>query len=222
MSKIDNLIGKRYGKLTVIERDHENISKSGVKWVCVCDCGKSVSVFASNLKNGRTRSCGCLQSQLTSMRSKVHGDSSGERLFRIWKAMRSRCYYKKDVGYALYGGRGIAVCEEWRRSYISFKTWAMQSGYNDNLTIDRKDPDGNYEPENCRWITSKEQSNNTRRNVRITYKGITHTVAEWALITGLNAATIANRKRLGWSDRECIELPVLRGSNQTLRKKRKE
>lgn len=225
MSKLEDLSGQRFGRLVVLYRDTKSKPSGGTKWICLCDCGNTKSVVATNLKNRRTRSCGCLQSELTSLRCKTHGDGSGCRLFRIWKAMKSRCYYERDVGYHLYGGRGISVCDLWRGSYASFKEWALKNGYSEKLTLDRIDPNGNYEPSNCRWATYKEQCNNKRGNVHITYNGETHTLSEWAEITGIKIATLANRKRLGWSDSDCIEIPVVRGNNQKTRKnkpKRKE
>lgn len=128
--------------------------------------------------------------------------------------MKERCFRKENISYSLYGGRGITVCEEWVKSFMAFREWAQKNGYAENLSIDRTDSNGNYCPENCRWVTAKEQSNNTRRNVFITYKEKTMTVSEWAEITGIKKETLADRKRRGWSDSDCIEIPVVKGNNQ--------
>lgn len=217
MSALIDLTGKRFGRLVVLFQD--KTSKIGTKWYCMCDCGNKVSVFSVNLRKGNTNSCGCLQAELTSKRSRIHGDGDGhERLYRIWKAMKERCYYPKNIDYSMYGGRGIFVCDEWKSSYVTFKKWALQNGYEANKTIDRIDVNREYSPSNCRWATPLEQANNTRRNVHITYKGITKTVSEWSKETGINAHTLAGRKRSGWTDEECIEIPASIGNNQKTRK----
>ena len=131
------------------------------------------------------------------MSSSVHG-YYGTRLYRIWIAMRSRCYSEKNESYKDYGGRGISVCDEWSNSFVAFMQWSLSSGYQENLTIDRIDTDGNYCPENCRWATRKEQANNKRNTLYITFEGITHTSSEGASILGISVQTvIAHYKRNG-------------------------
>lgn len=115
-----------------------------------------------------------------------------ERLYRIWRAMRDRCQRKGNVHYDNYGGRGITVCVEWQ-DYETFKAWAYQSGYQDGLSIDRIDNDGNYEPSNCRWATVSEQCNNKRNNRIIEFNGEAHTATEWSRITGIPYRTIQSR-----------------------------
>ena len=121
----------------------------------------------------------------------IHG-MYGTRLNHIWANMRTRCNCKTNKDYPDYGGRGIKVCEEWSE-FINFHEWAMKNGYEDNLSLDRIDVNGNYEPSNCRWTTYKEQANNTSRSVRISYKGNTHTISEWADIVGINASCLRQR-----------------------------
>lgn len=122
------------------------------------------------------------------------------RIYDIWRSMRQRCYNPNTNRYKNYGGKGIKVCDEWRESFEAFYEWAMANGYADNLTIDRKDTNGNYEPNNCRWVTMKEQQNNRLNNHLETYNGETHTIAEWSEITGIKMCTLwARLKKYGWS-----------------------
>lgn len=212
MSKLFDLTGMKFGRLVVLRRDFE-CKKDETRWICKCDCGAVKSINGISLKTERTQSCGCLQAELASKRCRIYEDSD-KRLHSIWRGMKERCFRKENISYPFYGGRGITVCKEWAKSFIAFRGWALKNGYAENLSIDRMDSNGNYCPENCRWVTAKQQSNNTRRNVFITYKGKTKTVSEWAEITGIKKETLADRKRRGWSDSDCIEIPVVKGNNQ--------
>ena len=129
------------------------------------------------------------------------------RLYHIWWNMRQRCYYHKATSYKRYGAKGITMCDEWLKDFMSFYNWSMENGYSDELTIDRIDGNGNYEPQNCRWTTYKEQANNTSTNVIIELNGVKHSLAEWSDITGLNQSTIIQRRRRGWSDIKSITTP---------------
>ena len=115
-----------------------------------------------------------------------------ERLYRIWMAMRARCNCKNFIPYKHYGGRGITVCNEWN-DYLVFKEWALSNGYEEHLSIDRIDHNGNYEPSNCRWSTAEVQANNKRNNHLIAINGESHTLAEWAKLSGVNYSTIRSR-----------------------------
>lgn len=136
-----------------------------------------------------------------------HG-MAGTRLYRAWTNMRNRCNRKADKEYKHYGGRGIKVCEEWKNDFETFKEWALSNGYYDNLTLDRIDTNGNYEPNNCRWITRKAQNNNMTTNVRLTYNGITHNLSEWSEITGISYPTIQGRVRRGWKTEDILFKPT--------------
>lgn len=147
MPKIIDLTGKRFGRLIVIKENGR--TKSGSKlWLCQCDCGKSVIASQGNLKRGNTMSCGCIM--------QIHGESR-TRLYSIWRHMKHRCTNINDKDYNYYGGKGIKVCKDWD-NYENFRDWAVSSGYDDTLTIDRINPNKDYEPNNCRWITSSENS----------------------------------------------------------------
>lgn len=153
-----DLTGCRFGKLTAVRY------LGGSKWECVCECGTRTIVRTENLTHGQTKSCGCLRH--TPPPNKTHGASRGDRLYVVWKSMRTRCNNKNHPSYKDYGGRGISVCDEWS-DFNSFKNWALESGYqykaqHGQCTLDRIDVDGNYDPSNCRWVDSHMQSKNKR------------------------------------------------------------
>lgn len=186
MSKFKDITGQRFGRLTVLYRLH-NI-KGKTKWFCVCDCGNLKEVTLSDLKKGNTQSCGCLYKDIHTKHKKCD-----TRLYCIFGAVKSRCYNKNNKRYKDYGGRGIAVCDEWKDDFMSFYNWAILNGYNDTLTIDRIDVNGNYEPSNCRWVTPKQQARNRRSNRNYTINGETHCLKEWCEIVGLNYRTVQYR-----------------------------
>lgn len=172
--KVENIIGKRFGKLLVIE--NLNIKSHGSHLHrCICDCGNIKDVPISYLKSKHTTSCGCLIKQIHT----IH-NLSQSRLYKIYQGMIKRCFNPKSSAYANYGGRGIGICKEWKNDFMSFYNWSIQNEYKDNLTIDRIDVNGNYEPSNCRWIAKAEQSRNSRKNVYFTHNGTTKTISEWA------------------------------------------
>ena len=205
--KLIDLTGQRFGRLVVIERAES--SKSGkIRWLCRCDCGKQKVVDKYCLTKGWTQSCGCLQAESRYGRRTTHGGTE-TTLYQKWAGMKRRCYNKHEKAYKYYGGRGISVCEEWKKSFIAFRTWALNNGYDYDkilsLELDRIDVNGNYCPENCRWVTRKEQANNKRNNRFLTLNGETHTMAEWSEITGLSTACICLRlNRYKWSVEDAL------------------
>lgn len=150
----------------------------------------------------------------------IHGESR-TRLYRIWKRMRQRCSNPKDPAFCNYGGRGISVCEEWNESYHAFRDWALANGYRDDLTIDRKDNNGPYSPENCRWATKVVQANNTRANHLFEVNGEVHTLAEWSKILGIHHTSLLCRLKRGWSIEETFSKPLEIGTDAAHKEKSK-
>lgn len=192
-----DISGQRFGKLKVIEF-YGNSERGNAMWKCQCDCGNVVICNGGNLRNGNTKSCGCITRNKTIERSTKHG-KSGSQLYRVYNHMKGRCYTETDSAYKDYGGRGIKICDEWlgERGFENFYNWSMENGFRVGLTIDRINNDGNYEPSNCRWTDKINQCNNRRSNRFLTARGETHTVAEWSRITGLKSATIIQRLNRG-------------------------
>ena len=174
-----DLTGKKFNRLLVVEYIGTRVVGKNTKrsyWLCKCDCGNLISVTQNNL-NRSTKSCGCLKKEKTSklgkekvgniqhlgtIASTKHG-LRNTRIYNIWHGMKKRCLNPKDAAFKRYGGRGITICDEWKNNVKSFYDWAIANGYNDTLTIDRVDNDGNYEPNNCEWVTPSENSKRRHR-----------------------------------------------------------
>lgn len=163
-----DLTGYTFGRLEVISRA-ENDSRGEARWNCLCTCGNISIVLGSHLRRGAAVSCGCFRREATSKRQRAnptmpshvtHGHSH-DRLYTTWANMKTRCFNSRNRAYKWYGERGITICDKWK-DFMTFYSWAINSGYADNLTIDRIDPNGNYEESNCRWITIQEQQANRR------------------------------------------------------------
>ena len=203
-----DLIGKQFGRLTVIERVEDHLYKNGrrdIVYKCRCQCGNETNVLAVHLRSGHTQSCGCYRIETSTKTMTTHGDT-GDRKLVIWKNMKARCENPKRPDYPLYGGRGVTICKEWSDDYIAFRSWAEANGYDDSLTLDRIDVNGNYQPDNCRWVTQKEQCNNTRCNIFLEYDGQTHTVKQWSELLGIKYGTLISRIHRGWSAERALTI----------------
>lgn len=186
-----DLTGKRFGRLTVLRKTEKRGLDGGIVYECVCDCGTHCLAPGSRLTakgHSAKRSCGCLYRE-------THQQHGGSKtiLFHKWASMKDRCYNKNAKQYKYYGGRGISVCEEWRSSFLAFREWSLKNGYNEGLSLDRIDPNKNYCPENCRWITMEDQQRNKRNVKIITYNGESHTIPEWSNILGIKYGTLWKR-----------------------------
>lgn len=141
--------------------------------------------------------------------AKTHG-LGNTRLHRIWHSMYCRCYYPTTNGYKNYGGRGIKVCDEWKTvdGFLRFYSWSLDNGYRDDYTLDRINTDGNYEPNNCRWVSNEVQSNNRRTNNFITYNGKTQTQIQWCREYNINVVTFSDRLKRGWNIEQALTIPT--------------
>lgn len=199
----DALIGKRQGSITIIGIE-KTVPKIGKLWKCRCDCGEEFLSPTSSLVSGKRKYCPiCALKENRERTKKQLGKhmQSKTRLHKLWWAMKSRCHYAGDTGYKHYGARGIQVCKEWDESFERFRDWAIANGYDDTLSLDRKDCNGNYCPENCQWITIKDQKYNKRSSRFITVLGETHLLTEWARIIGVSHSAIIQSEKRG----QCAE-----------------
>lgn len=200
-----DLTSQRFGKLVVLQKS-PNL-KGRVAWLCRCDCGKTITVLSHSLVQGNTKSCGCLHKEQLADRNYKHGGTH-TRLYKTWVSMRQRCTIRKEA-YKQWEGRGIKVCSEWEESFITFKSWAEKNGYKNNLTIDRIDVNGDYEPSNCRWITKREQQWNKTNTHYFEYKGQKKCLSELAILYNIKLSTLRNRiYGLKWSIDKAIETEI--------------
>lgn len=206
MTRIIDLTGKRFGRLTVLGIDEKN-EKKWIQWLCKCDCGNIKSIHGQSLRRGLTKSCGCYNLEALSKNKSKH-KMTNSRLYKIWIDVHTRVFNTKHRSYKWYGAKGVTIYDEWKNSFESFYEWSMNNGYEEHLTLDRIDSNGNYEPSNCRWVTMKKQQNNRSSNRLITYQGETHTSAEWADILGMNYHTLQTRLTRGWSEEKALSTPV--------------
>ena len=223
MSKLNNLIGRKFGRLTVIERCGSTPNKAA-KWLCKCDCGNVRVIQGCHLTSGATSSCGCYQKEVASKSNITHGGSK-TRLYNEWLSMKKRCYWKRYPYYHKYGGRGIDVCDEWRESYENFREWSLANGYSDKLTLDRIDNDKGYSPDNCRWVDAFVQSNNRDFNHIVEYHGIKNVYEGMCRELNVNCGTIRSRmKKHNISFEEAVDNypPTAPYVNYTLRAKEKQ
>ena len=212
MANKKDLTGLRFGRLLVVNEAEPIKGSRGenlTRWNCICDCGTTKTIRASELIRHHTLSCGCLGKEHRKNAVIKHG-LSNQRIYHIYLGMIDRCYDSSCDHFSDYGGRGITVCDEWLadNGVIAFKEWAELNGYQDDLTIDRIDVNGNYEPSNCRWITIKEQQSNRRNTLYITINGEKKSAAEWSRIYHIGYSTLKQRLYNGWNPIDAVKTPV--------------
>lgn len=194
MRKFIDLTGMKFNRLTV---ESFNRNENGQNyWNCICSCGNKVIVNTGRLKYGSIKSCGCQKRDALIRRNTKHS-LSNTRLYEIWCGMKKRCYNKKSKSYSNYGGRGISVCDSWKNDFLCFYEWAIKNGYNETLTIERIDVNGNYCPENCKWITLSEQTINLRKTIRYSICGIERPLIEWSKYVYSSYSAIYQRYHYG-------------------------
>lgn len=204
------MIGKRFGKLVVVERRGTGKRRAAV-WLCKCDCGQERLLETGPLNAGRVRSCGCLKNEMSAKRLRgntlalTHGKNRTSE-YRAWQGMVDRCEYPQTSSYPHYGGRGIAICAEWRRSFEAFFR-DVGPRPTPQHSIDRIDVNGNYEPGNVRWATATDQQRNKRNNRVLEHAGQKMCVSAWADEVGLGAQTIRNRLDAGWTVERALSEP---------------
>jgi len=197
--KKENLKNKKFYKLLVIDTAVSKITPKGKKvtqWLCLCDCGNNIIVSSNNLKNGHTRSCGCLNCG-----NNIKHNQSYSRLYTTWTNIKQRCNNVNSNSFKDYGARGIKVCNEWLHDFENFYNWAINNGYQENLTIERIDINGNYEPNNCKWITKFEQAHNKRNSNIVKIGNESHCITEWSRILNIPLSTLRRKSKF---ELDCI------------------
>ena len=209
MGYVEDLTGRRFDKL-LVEGYAGNVPGKVSNWHCRCDCGNELIVSRTSLMIKGNHSCQSCKMKRIWERKNHHGESK-TRLYSIYRSMKRRCYDNNAISYNKYGGRGIKVCEEWQE-YEPFSEWAKNNGYTDELTLDRIDNNGDYNPDNCRWATYKEQALNTRTNHFIEFCGEIKTLSQWADELGINRSTLCERiNSRGWSIEKALTTTAGKG-----------
>lgn len=203
--------GTKFGDLVVIGVGEDYIQPSNGNHhstsICQCKCGNIKTIPNNDLRKGRIKSCGCMSNEYQRISHTKHGEKY-TRLYHIWNSMKKRCLCSTSDNYEYYGGRGISLCDEWL-DYIEFSKWAKSNGYKDNLTIDRINVDGNYCPENCRWVTMAEQNDNKTTTIYLTSNNETYTLSQWSKILNIPYSTLRRRYCfLGWSAEKTLTTPI--------------
>lgn len=218
MKEFKDLVGQKFNRLKVIGFSNKTNKHKDRYWLCQCECkDKTIKeVMEYHLVNGKIKSCGCLTREKRAEMNKENKFRNKyphyKRIYSIYDGMRKRCYRKNKDNYEHYGGRGITICDEWLNDFMSFYNWAINNGYQDDLTIDRIDNDGNYEPDNCRWATWEEQFYNKSDTVYITIDGESKTILEWCKISGLTYSAFWQRyNKAGMTTKEELLKPLKQG-----------
>lgn len=212
--------GKLFGFLKVISRA-ENASDGSAQWLCACtykECKNTRTLRGTLLRTGKVVSCGCYNRELVAAAARTHG-CTGHVLYEPWKSMIHRCYRPDNDSYSSHGGRGIIVCDRWKQDPNNFIAdmmpgWELLPKDGTVWTLDRKDVNGNYTPENCKWASHKEQQNNKRNNHLIEFEGVIKTAAQWGEIYGLDGPAIIGRIKLGWTVEKALKDPLRKHSSR--------
>jgi len=222
MTKFIDAIGVVYGRLTILERVLSPTKANLTYYKCKCNCGNIAIISRPNLVSGHTISCGCYKKELmTSNKYKETHNESRTRLYHTWQSMKQRCYDINIKEYKWYGARGIGICIEWM-DYISFSNWAKGNGYKKHLTIDRIDNDGDYEPNNCKWSTTKQQNRNKTTTRFVELNGEKKGLGEWSEILNIPMSTMVNRANRKCSPEQILNTNYKRRNIETITPKEKE
>ncbi len=204
-------VGMKYGRWSVIAQAPNRPGRKGRRWLTRCECGSDGNVPTDHLLSGH--STGCTECRLVKFVDagqkfpQTHG-MTDTRLYRTWGHMKDRCYLASNDHFKYYGGRGITVCDEWRNDFVIFRDWALSHGYEEALTIERRDVNGNYSPDNCLWIPRAEQARNRTDTVRFEYQGKVLMAGQIAERCGISETALRSRLQLGWSMDRATTVPV--------------
>ncbi len=214
MGVVSDITGQRFGRLVAIEQCGRS-RHGAVEWLCRCECGSEIRVVGYSLRNGDTKSCGCLRTGPSRQRphNASHG-MAGTAIYLVWRGMIDRCNNQKSKSYASYGGRGISVCQEWMASFERFLSDMGERPV--GASIERINNDGNYCPDNCRWASRSEQATNKRNNVHIEVDGERLTISQWAERIGCSPSAITSRIKSGMSLRDAVTTPIPERPNAKL------
>lgn len=202
---VKNISGKRFGRLIALDEFYLKNHKAF--WLCECDCGNKVYVSGNALQGGRTKSCGCLYKE-TRQGGLKHGKWS-HPIYWVYRSMLERCYNKNNPFFHNYGGRGIIVCDEWKKDFKCFYDWATSNGWTIGLQIDRTNNDGNYSPLNCRFVTRKVNMNNRQSSIKLIIDQKEYSLDQLEKLYGVPAQRISHRiKHNGWPVEEAVKQPV--------------
>ncbi|QMT16244.1 hypothetical protein H1Q58_09660 [Planococcus maritimus] len=200
------LTGQKFKEFTVLNLSDMKDKNGKKKWRCRCSCGNIRYILASELMREKgQKSCGCTSIKNIKAARITHGMSKS-RLYKIWSGMKGRCGRVSCTNYQYYGARGISVCEEWL-DFVPFMIWSLSNGYTDELSIDRINSNGNYQPSNCRWTTQKVQMNNTTRTKKIAYNGEDLSITLWAEKLGIPKKVLVSRMKANWSTEKILSTP---------------
>lgn len=202
-----DLSGERFGSLVTLKRV-ENNKNNDVQWLCQCDCGKTLIVTTQSLRNGRTKSCGCYKQKCVENMKTCDGESD-TKLHRVWCNIKTRCTNPNYDKYKYYGGKGVKMCDEWQHSFLAFKKWCYENGWDESLEIDRIDNNGDYSPDNCRCITHKANCRNRSTSRKYEIDGIEMCLSEIAERYCISEKTIRYRLNCGLSPVEAVTKPII-------------